>query len=1119
MVGREEAGVDRKVEDVGEAEAEAEGSPLVDIVPDPNKIMQITKVQAARQQQTRHSRQRQAGHRNGGSHLAARPATAGQTQPMQDSSAIADHKQDLPDCVICCEPMQVVSIGKCNHKAVCERCSLRLIMLYQDTRCPLCKADLEQVVMAQWTDPEPHDWPQYASRLRQLWHNPKWCRSIFVDDAPVPGVTHTRNLHSRLQHIAARACVVCDPQGHRPFPSNSALTKHVMAQHHQHMCTVCLDARRSFALELPLFASQKELQAHMTSAHTFCGFCNVHFFSGEELWEHVHDRHFTCQLCMRHSTHSHFNAAADLTEHLRRDHFLCIEEECQDCFVAFDSLQQLQEHHRDFHSHRMPRWDPSRARHVPLSEIFPALGLSHDRPTGPGARRDRQGGRRGPARGRLEAAADGPSQAPHAHQGGPASAEAAIGSHVTARQGEGGMMMIDDDFPPMGDQSGLLPSPVQAVQPARQGTAFPDLAAAAATSGSEPALPMQPRQRREARPLVKVTVKCPCGRKTSHQVVQEGQRAAALCCDAACVQAGRQQQLAGAFGVEDPAHHVSSFDRNRTPTYSSLLLTHAWSNKEWVQGIERQLASFLSAKGSKRHSLPAMPRHQREVVHALAEQYGMASSSYKPEPQRYVELFKLPASSVPNKLLSEAVKRMTHEDIISLARAEHGHPMKLIDLAQDVDVEWFLKQWDGQYNTEWQSRSEVIVRFTNPQALKEALTALGGGIRGVFRVDRGWGPSGLAPQAAPASSTPAAAASSSRHSSSSSQAPESSDWQTVKTSGTKPKGRRPGPSQANAPAPAYASASPLDFQEPWRDDAGSSDDHSADSANQRRLPKHRSVVMPVVTEELPEDWEEAASATDAAEEGAEAATEAAAVTKGLDHAAPGATAQSDASAAPTDALGQQPVPTVEANASSEQQHGAAVSVADDAGAAAEQAKPGSDTAADEAGLRSSVGGAAKHDGRAAEGTEGNVAFGEGDTGLHVDAAGDKHETAVGTEVQPPVSNLAEATVSVQVGAAQPESISASLQGRKEDLAGGHESDDYLPGQQLQSDSGNGVASTFQGEMAQGEQRAVALHDVLDGEPVGSCIQSNAGSSPRDVGEEIVWMQDSIANTVQAGSHH
>jgi len=118
-----------------------------------------------------------------------------------------------------------------------------------------------QVVMAQWIDPEPHDWPQYASRLRQLWHNPKWCRSIFVDDAPVPGVTHTLNLHSRLQHIAARACAVCDPQGHRPFPSNTALTKHVTAQHHQHMCTVCLDvshilpARTLMLLQAVLWAA------------------------------------------------------------------------------------------------------------------------------------------------------------------------------------------------------------------------------------------------------------------------------------------------------------------------------------------------------------------------------------------------------------------------------------------------------------------------------------------------------------------------------------------------------------------------------------------------------------------------------------------------------------------------------------------------------------------------------------------------------------------------------------------------------------------------------------------------------------------------------------------------
>ena len=397
-----------------------------------------------------------------------------------------------------------------------------------------------------------------------------------------------------------------------------------------------------------------------------------------------------------------------------------------------------------------------------------------------------------------------------------------------------------------------------------------------------------------------------------------------------------------------------------------------------------------------------------------------------------------------------------------------------------------------------------------------------------------WGPAGLAPQAL-ASSTPAVGASSSRHPSSSSQAPESSDWQTVKTSSTKPKGRRPGLSQANAPAPAYASASPLDFQEPWRDDAGSSDDHSAESVSQRRPPKQRPVMLPVVTEELPEDWEEAASAADAADEGAEAAVEAAAVTKGVDHAAPMAPAQSDeakASAAPMDASGQQPVFTLEASVSSKQ-FGAAVPAADDAGAAAEQAEPGAVAAADEAGLRSSAGEAAEHDDQAAEGTQGSVPSGERNT---VAAAGDKDEAAAaadkdeaaagdkgeaddGAGVQPHVPNLAEATVSVQVKEAQPESISASQQGHQEDLAERHQSDDCLPGQQLQSGRDNGVASTDQGGMGQGEQRAVALDEVMDGEPDGAIVRSDAGSSPHSVGEEIVWMQDSIANTVQAGPDH
>ena len=154
-------------------------------------------------------------------------------------------------------------------------------------------------------------------------------------------------------------------------------------------------------------------------------------------------------------------------------------------------------------------------------------------------------------------------------------------------------------------------------------------------------------------------------------------------------------------------------------------------------------------------------------------------------------------------------------------------------------------------------------------------------------------PQPAAAQAASAKAVPVNAATSSRQPISSSQASESSDWQTVKTSSSRSKGRVQHTGTGNGPAaratPAYASASPLDFQEPWRDEpelSGSSRDPTrhAGSIQQRQ----RQAVMPVVSEdEMPEDWEEAAVAADSADENiAEAAAAAGAADEGAAEAAP-----------------------------------------------------------------------------------------------------------------------------------------------------------------------------------------------------------------------------------------
>ncbi len=64
-------------------------------------------------------------------------------------------------------------------------------------------------------------------------------------------------------------------------------------------------------------------------------------------------------------------------------------------------------------------------------------------------------------------------------------------------------------------------------------------------------------------PLVTQRINCHCGRRVSHVAVVEGQQAAPLACDGECNRVNRQKQLAGAFGVVDPAQHVPVFDRQR----------------------------------------------------------------------------------------------------------------------------------------------------------------------------------------------------------------------------------------------------------------------------------------------------------------------------------------------------------------------------------------------------------------------------------------------------------------------------------------------------------------------------------------------------------------------------
>ena len=42
-------------------------------------------------------------------------------------------------CLLCCNKLTRVAVGKCNHSHICMLCALRLRWIMKDILCPICK--------------------------------------------------------------------------------------------------------------------------------------------------------------------------------------------------------------------------------------------------------------------------------------------------------------------------------------------------------------------------------------------------------------------------------------------------------------------------------------------------------------------------------------------------------------------------------------------------------------------------------------------------------------------------------------------------------------------------------------------------------------------------------------------------------------------------------------------------------------------------------------------------------------------------------------------------------------------------------------------------------------------
>ncbi|KAK0392751.1 hypothetical protein NLU13_2246 [Sarocladium strictum] len=154
----------------------------------------------------------------------------------------------------------------------------------------------------------------------------------------------------------------------------------------------------------------------------------------------------------------------------------------------------------------------------------------------------------------------------------------------------------------------------------------------------------------------KTTISCPCGIQTQEVKCaatssSPNPERAELKCDDECLRQDRNRRLAAALNI-DPSTHT-----NDHVPYSDTTLALFRENRSWAETQEREFRVFSQSPSEVRLQYKAMPREQRQFLHALADDYGLESRSEDEEPYRYVVVYKGQRYvSAPSKTIGQCIK-------------------------------------------------------------------------------------------------------------------------------------------------------------------------------------------------------------------------------------------------------------------------------------------------------------------------------------------------------------------------------------------------------------------------------------------------------------------------------
>lgn len=263
-------------------------------------------------------------------------------------------------CPICFSSSDLWSVHECGH-AFCIKCSVRLVYLVNDKKCPLCLKDNQLILFSD--DPRAcassAESTQHTVQSRgtaksgnvgllqarlsklALGARPLTCEKENVFFA-------SEQVKAAVESILAFGCRLCDAV----LDSLARLKEHYKG-HKKLMCNECLEHRKAFPSEFEVF-DYRGLKEHKArgdgsfKGHVWCTFCSMYFYDAEDARMHCIKEHELCVFCARKRFYKNFGC---LEQHWEKMHYTCSYPSCKRLKVhVFQFKGELMLHLKEIHS-------------------------------------------------------------------------------------------------------------------------------------------------------------------------------------------------------------------------------------------------------------------------------------------------------------------------------------------------------------------------------------------------------------------------------------------------------------------------------------------------------------------------------------------------------------------------------------------------------------------------------------------------------------------------------------------------------------------------------------------------------------------------------------------------